>query len=90
MDIDCIGLYHGLVSRFTADNMKALIDLCDEDACTVRLGQETIYVAMGDMRHGWHLATPITSLFKVRNKTCGYSFSYLEQGKHFETKLEQI
>ena len=37
-----MGLYHGLVSCFTANNMKALIDLRGEDVCTVRLSQETL------------------------------------------------
>ena len=71
-----LGLYHGLVSRFTANNTKALINLCNEDACTVYLGQETLYVAMGDMRHGWHLATPITSVFKVRNIKCVHMYLF--------------
>ena len=42
-----LGLYHGLVSRFAANNTKALIDLRDEDSRTGRC-----YVAMADMRHG--------------------------------------
>ena len=37
-----LGLYHGLVSRFSANNRKALIDLHDEDTCTVHLRQETL------------------------------------------------
>ena len=32
-----LGLYHGLVSLFAANNTKALIVLLDEDARTVRL-----------------------------------------------------
>ena len=32
----------GLVSRFAASNAKALIDIPDADACTVRLRQEML------------------------------------------------
>ena len=35
-------------------------------------------------------ATPISSLYTIRNIKCGYPFSELEQADYFETKYEQI
>ena len=60
------------------------------DACMVRSHQETFNSNGGhDVLFG-DLKLQITSLFIVRNIKCGYSFSYLGQEEHVDTKFEQI
>ena len=64
--------------------------MLNADVHTVRSRQETLNSNGGHEALFGHFQLPITSLFMVRNIMCGYSFNYLGQDEHIETKFEQI